>query len=120
MERTSFIKGTALTAVLLGLAFWGPGSAADVDGKKVFDKKCASCHGKDGAGNPKMLKMTKATIEELGLTDPDTLKKTDKELAAIIADGVKGKKMAAWGKKLKAEEIDALVKYIRSLPAKKN
>ena len=112
------IRNIVVMAMLVCLTAWSIGAAGEIDGKGLYDKKCSNCHGKDGAGNPKMMKMTKATLAELGLTDADTVKKTDKELAAIITDGVKGKKMTAWGKKLKAEEIDAIIKYFRSLEKK--
>lgn len=83
-------------------------SSADVTENWV--KNCASCHGKDGTGNTVMGK--KSGVENY--TDPKAQAKfTDADAVKIIQDG-KGK-MKAFKDKLTAEEIKALVGYIRSL-----
>ncbi len=83
------------------------------DGKKIYDKKCASCHGKDGKGNQAMLKMLKVDASLLNLIDKGTLDKSDEELVSIASKGLN--KMPAYGKELKDEEIKGIVSYIRSL-----
>lgn len=83
------------------------------DGKKIYDKKCASCHGKDGKGNAAMLKMLKVDASLLNLIDKETQDKTDEDLASITEKGKN--KMPAFGKNLKNEEIKSAVSYIRSL-----
>lgn len=83
------------------------------DGKKVYDKKCASCHGKDGKGNAAMLKMLKVDASLLNLIDKGTQDKTDEELVSITSKGLN--KMPAYGKELKDEEINGIVSHIRSL-----
>jgi cytochrome c6 len=78
----------------------------------LYPAKCAACHGPDGSGS--------AMGKKLGAHDfhsPDVQKQTDAELSAIIANGKN--KMPAYGKSLKAEDIQGLVAFIRSLaPAK--
>lgn len=83
------------------------------DGKKIYDKKCASCHGKDGKGNVAMLKMLKVDVSLLNLIDKETQDKMDEELVSIVVKGLN--KMPAFGKNLKNEETRGVVFYIRSL-----
>ena len=88
-------------------------SAAGLDGKKLFETKCASCHGKDAKGNPGMVKGLKLAAADLDLVDAVTAAKTDADLVKITTDGVR--KMPAFKGKLKAEEIAAVVAYLRSM-----
>src|SRR5918994_3080351 len=68
----------AAMIVSFGMAgAWAAGAlAADAgDGKAVFEKSCAGCHGKDGKGNPAM---AKALGEKgLDLTTKDAKGKSD-------------------------------------------
>ena len=82
---------------------------ATPDATAIFKAKCAMCHGPDGSGQTPMGKSLK--IRSLG--SADVQKQTDAELTNIITNG-KGKMLAYKGK-LSAEEIKALVGYIRSL-----
>ncbi|HWJ02105.1 MAG TPA: c-type cytochrome [Verrucomicrobiae bacterium] len=70
-------------------------------GKDIYDKNCAGCHGANGEGDmgPKL-----ATAE---WSDPQ-------KVAQLVREG-KGKSMPAFKDKLKAEEIDAVAKFVPSL-----
>lgn len=81
--------------------------------KKIYDKKCAPCHGKDGKGNVAMLKMLKVDASLLNLVDKETQDKTDEDLVSIVVKGLN--KMPAYGKNFKNEEIKGIVSYIRTL-----
>ncbi|MHB8877280.1 MAG: c-type cytochrome [Myxococcaceae bacterium] len=85
------------------------------DDAETWDKKCASCHGKDGKGKTKM-------GEKMGAKDYTDAKVqdaiTDAQLEKGITEGLKEKKMPAFKDKLKPEEIQGLVKYMRSLKGK--
>ena len=114
------MKAMIAIAVLVGAL--GAVSAAEKDAAPspeaaAFLKNCASCHGKDGKGKAPMAKMFKVGPEALDLVDKDTIAKTDEELLKVTSTG-KGK-MPAYEKKMKAEELSALVAYIRSLGPKK-
>jgi hypothetical protein len=61
-----------------------------------------------------MTKALKVELAALDLTDKATRAKPDVALIKATTDGV-GKTMPAYGKKLKAEEIAALVAHIRTL-----
>ncbi len=87
--------------------------AADV--RTNWDNNCAQCHGKDGRADTKMGKQLSAK----DLTDPKVQAAfTDAKATQSIKEGVKqgGKTtMKAFGGKLTAEEIKALVAYVRTL-----
>ena len=85
-------------------------SVAADNGADIFATKCASCHGKDGAGNTPMGKNLK--LRDLG--SADVQKMSDNELKDTISKG-KPPKMPAYGGKLSSTQIDDLVKYVRSL-----
>ena len=78
------------------------------DGAAVYKANCNTCHGPTGAGDTPAGKMMKA--KPLGGADVQKL--TDAELTATITNG-KGK-MPAFGKKLSADDIKAVVTYVRT------
>lgn len=86
---------------------------ATEDGKKIYEKKCTTCHGKDGKGNRAMLKTLKVDASLLDLLDKETLDKTDDELASTTSKGIN--KMPAYGKDLKDEDLRNIISYIRSM-----
>ncbi|MEO8335827.1 MAG: cbb3-type cytochrome c oxidase N-terminal domain-containing protein [bacterium] len=75
------------------------------EGKKVFVKNCAVCHGPDGGG-----------IIGPNLTDDAWLHggKID-EINATITNGVLAKGMPPWGKMLAPREVDEVTAYVWSL-----
>jgi len=95
------------TTVAIALAF--PSSVrAQNASEALYKAKCASCNGADGSGSP--------MGKKLGVHDfqsADVQKMSDKELSDIITNGKS--KMPGYGKSLKAEDIQGLVAYIRSL-----
>jgi len=87
---------------------------ADVDGKALYDGKCAMCHGADGVAKEMWAKKGARNFN-----DPAWQKEmTDEALTKATADGIPDKKMPAYKDKLKPEEIAAVVKYIRTLGPK--
>ena len=84
------------------------GFAAD-SGADVYKQKCQMCHGPEGTPSAAMAK-------SMGLKDlksPEVQKQSDAEFKTIVEKG-KGK-MPAFTGKLTPEQIDEVVKYIRSL-----
>ncbi|HSY52089.1 MAG TPA: cytochrome c [Thermoanaerobaculia bacterium] len=79
------------------------------DGAAVYKTKCASCHGPDGSGLTAMGKALKLR----DLASADVQKQTDKELINETTDGKA--KMPAYKDKLSAEDISAVVAYLRTL-----
>jgi mono/diheme cytochrome c family protein len=79
------------------------------DSGAEFKNRCAPCHGARGAGETKLGQ--NLHVRDFGSVDVQ--KQSDAELTAIIAKG-KGK-MPAFGGKLTKDQIDGLVKWIRTL-----
>ena len=90
----------AVVAVLIAT-----GIARADDASATFEKKCATCHGKDGKGQTKM-------AEKMGIRDLTTLSASSAELEKVVTDG-KGK-MPAFGGKLSSDEIKALAAYVKA------
>ena len=75
----------------------------------TYRQKCSACHGPDG-------KAQTAAGKNLGVrsfADPAVVKMSDADLSAAIDKG-KGK-MPPYGKSMTAEDIKAMVVYVRSL-----
>lgn len=90
-----------------------PSFAARKDnGADIFREKCSMCHGVDGKGY--------AAIKTPNFTDPKwQAAHPDNELKDAIENGVEGTAMVSFKDKLSQQEIAAVLKYIRSLGAKK-
>jgi mono/diheme cytochrome c family protein len=111
MKRTISIFLTLLVASGVALALRS-GADEKPDGSALFRSKCSMCHGLDGKGF--------AAIKTPDFTDPKVQAAfTDKEMVTIIKEGKKGTAMAPFADKLKEDEVQALIKYIRSLDSKK-
>jgi mono/diheme cytochrome c family protein len=74
-------------------------------GGQLFSVACTSCHGVDGYGS----RMAPALNNEIFLADfPDAA------IYQVIAGGVPGTLMPAWGSRLTDQEIQTLVAFLRS------
>jgi cytochrome c6 len=86
------------------LGFSQPSFAVDIEsGAKIFKANCAACHalGRNNIVAAKTLK--KEALEKYGMYSMD----------AIITQVTKGKNaMTAFGKKLKADEIENVASYV--------
>jgi len=99
MRTTFAVLGFALVFSTWSLA----------DGAADFKAKCAACHGATGAGDTAMGKTMK--VRDLGSAEVQS--QSDADLAGIITNG-KGK-MPKYDGKLTKEQIDDVVKFIRTL-----
>jgi cytochrome c6 len=85
---------------------------AQSDTAKTFKTNCALCHSGDGSGdNP-----TGKALHAKDLRSDDVQKESDAALSEVITKG-RGK-MPAFGAKLKPDDIQKLVVYVRSLAKK--
>ena len=101
---------TAASFIVLAVALMFSTSVFAADsGADLFKTKCAMCHGADGKGETPMGK--RLGIKDLGAADVQ--KQSDSDLTAAIAKG-KGK-MPAYEGKLSGEQVQELVKFIRTL-----
>lgn len=96
--RKYLLMGTATIAIafVFGNLYALPQSP---DGKAVYTRKCARCHGDNGEPQKK------------GVTDLRTSDLTDAEALDIITNGEE--KMPAFKKKLTPEEIKAVAAYAK-------
>ncbi len=97
-------------SLFLGLAVAGLALPARAD-NDTFNKKCASCHGKDGKGATAMGK-------KLGIKDLTVTKLDEAGIASMILDGKKGddgkQKMPAFKEKgLSADDAKGLAAFIK-------
>jgi cytochrome c553 len=107
------------TTLLVGAALVLAGSVSAATAQENWDLHCAKCHAADGSGSTKTgqkLKLkdySKAALQA-GFTDAEALN--------AIRDGVKdaaGKMtMNPYSEKLTAEEMQALVPFVRGLAKK--
>ena len=105
--KTAGRAGVALLAA--GFGFVLPVARA-AEAKDIFGSKCAMCHGKTGTPPGIYEKKVRA------MNDAEWQKtKTDDEIRKAILEGKKGTLMASFKEAFTPEEIDGLVKYIRTL-----
>jgi mono/diheme cytochrome c family protein len=95
----------SMAAVLCLLA---PVANAEDKGSALFQSNCLMCHGADGKGTP-----TGQAMKVVDFHDPEAIKMSDADLAAIIGKGKNN--MPAFGTRLTSPEIENLVAYIRIL-----
>jgi mono/diheme cytochrome c family protein len=107
---------TAAGIVGIALAAWArPGIAADATA--LWDKNCASCHGKDGKGDTKAGRLTK--VEDLTAADVrstltrDTVRQSIEN--GIVDETTKKTRMKGYKDKFSPDEIDALVTHVLGL-----
>jgi cbb3-type cytochrome c oxidase subunit III len=102
--------------LILGGAILSALSVSFAAGKKseaatTFMEKCSMCHGLDGKGY--------TAVKTPNFTDPKwQAAHSDKELLDAIESGVKGTSMVAFKERLSHEQIEAVLKYVRSLGGK--
>ena len=109
----AFLAGFAVAACVIGLT---AGGALAQDGKAIYAKECAKCHGDAGGGDGSMaakMKDKPANWSSGGLKDYD-----DAKTAEIIKKGGKGigksAAMPAYSK-LSDAEVNAVVAHVKSL-----
>ena len=82
-------------------------AAADANlfGKELYDRSCAACHGVDGGGGIAL---------EIGPGSNTDLNLTDEQIAGVITVGPGN--MPSFSR-LRPEQVDSLVDYVRRLAA---
>ncbi|HYM23949.1 MAG TPA: c-type cytochrome [Vicinamibacterales bacterium] len=84
------------------------------DGKQVYDRRCASCHGDRGKGDGMM-------GEELNPRPADLTEgnwkhgRTDSDIFMVIRNGVKNTGMRAYARRLTTRQMWDVVNYVRTL-----
>ncbi|MBT5109536.1 MAG: cytochrome c [Rhodospirillaceae bacterium] len=114
MKKLMTIAALAALASHLAMV---PVGAVEIE--KVFKFYCAQCHGLGGKGDgPNVTKDFPVSPRNFtNATEMDKL--SDADLKNVILDGgpsvSKSPMMPPWGKTLSGEEVDGLVKHLRTL-----
>lgn len=104
------LRGVAI--ILLGGVVCPSWLSAQNDPAALFKSKCALCHGEDASGATP----TGRALKAKDLRSEEVQKNSDAVLTEVITKG--RNKMPAFGQKLKPDQIQQLVTYIRRLAKK--
>jgi cytochrome c6 len=103
------------------VAFATNAFAAEPDGPALWKKHCKGCHGEAGKAETK--KGKEYEVDDLTTAEWQD-KHKDEDIKKVITDGMSKEskhkfkdKMKPFKDKMKPEEIDAVVKFIRTLKA---
>lgn len=94
--------------------------ATNEEGRQVYEKWCAGCHGVDGRGDgpaaewmlPRPRDFTTALFQIR--TTPSGSLPTDEDILRVIEQGMPGTTMPAWESLLSAREQEAVKDYVKS------
>lgn len=104
---------TATAAFALAAILMSTPALAQAPGADLYKSKCQACHGPDGSGDTVMGKKLGAN----DLRGPVAQKLTDAQISEVI---LKGKdKMKGFEGRVTADDVKALVAYVRELAKKK-
>jgi mono/diheme cytochrome c family protein len=108
MSQTRVARFLAITIFLAATASLGFGQSANNSGASLYKTNCVSCNGPDGRGSAVGKSLNAADFHSAQVQQ-----QSDAQLAGVIAEG-RGN-MPPFGTRLSKDQIDALVKYIRTL-----
>ena len=107
------MKSVAALVASLVLIGFGTSVAWSADGKALYDKSCASCHGPAGKGDgPAAKAMKNKPPADLGAKVKGM---SDADVAKFIKEGKPDLKPAHPKAKLSEEEVEAVAKYVKTL-----
>lgn len=89
------------TKITIAVLFLALTLSAQHDGKKIFESKCAKCHGNDGMKG------------RFGAANLKVNRSDDSQLFRVISKGKNW--MPSWEKKLRPEQIKSVITYIKTL-----
>jgi cytochrome c553 len=113
-----FVIPASLSALLLLFLLAPPARAGKPtspdEAKALYLKKCSPCHGKEGKSVPIFAKLKIPSFADAAWQAAHG----DEELREAITKGRPGTAMRAFGEELSKDDIEALLRHIRSLAPK--
>jgi mono/diheme cytochrome c family protein len=104
LRLRTLVVGFTAACWMLALCPTGAWAADAAAGKAVYDTKCKTCHGADGAGNANMAKALKVELKALSATTADVKK--------VITDG-QGKMKPQTS--VTGADLDNVVAFVHSM-----
>lgn len=98
---------------LIGSSLATPLLPALEEGRAIYERHCAGCHGPEGRGDGKQA--ISLSPRPGNLVSAQTSAKSDQDLLKIIANGRPRTAMTGWNERLSDDEQRAVLAYIRSL-----
>ena len=108
MSERLLATALGITTFLAATSGLGFGQAPSNSPASTYKTNCASCHGPDGRGSA-----VGKSLHAADFHSPQVQQQSDEQMAKVITDG-RGN-MPPFGTRLSKDQIDALVKYIRTL-----
>jgi cbb3-type cytochrome c oxidase subunit III len=106
IRRWDEVKAAGIELPAVEVAVTPPTPEMIADGQQLFDVACTNCHGAYAQGTP----MAPSLANRVFLDETP-----DQAIYQIIAQGVPGTMMPAWGGRLSDADLSALVAFLRSL-----
>ena len=114
-----------LILTLLPIKLFTEGSGEhDALGRKLFELKCAYCHGEKGDGmglaqgfiDPQPTDLTSG-VYKIRTTETGSIP-TDSDISRTITKGIHGSAMPAWAPFITGDSLGAIVDYVKSLSSR--
>lgn len=109
MAKIANVFSLAATLALSSAAALAEG----VDGKKIYEMRCAFCHGPEGRGDGPAGAALKPPATSF--TTPGYAQTPIDRVKQAIVQGKQGTAMMAFGATLKPEEVEAVARYVLRL-----
>jgi mono/diheme cytochrome c family protein len=108
MSKNLLAKTLTVAIFLASSASFVFGQSANNSAASTYKTNCVSCHGQDGRGSA-----VGKSLQAADFHSAQVQQQSDAQLAEVVGQG-RGN-MPAFGTRLSKGQIDALVKYIRTL-----
>lgn len=111
------MPASGIVWIFIALLPWSPAWSATPqeleEGRMIYERHCADCHGMEGRGDGKLA--ASLSPRPGNFVSAQTSAKSDQDLLKVIAKGRPRTAMQGWNDRLSEKEQLAALAYIRSL-----